>query len=150
MALDGLETQPKQHLGVTKARKLKVNVVRYADDFVITGESKEMLENEVRPWVEQFFSKKYFRTVGERNWVFGTQIWDTKRGRRDIDLYELASTAIERHKKVSGCYNPFDPSMEAMGEKLRMERMMKNLKYQKQILSLPLITPQLGAKPLAQ
>jgi RNA-directed DNA polymerase len=37
LALDGLETLLKQYLGVTRAKKLKVNVVRYADDFVITG-----------------------------------------------------------------------------------------------------------------
>lgn len=49
MVLDGLESQLKQHLGVTKAKKLKINVVRYADDFVITGASPETLENEVKP-----------------------------------------------------------------------------------------------------
>ncbi|WP_261312372.1 reverse transcriptase domain-containing protein [Pseudomonas aeruginosa] len=54
LVLDGLESQLKQHLGVTKAKKLKINVVRYADDFVITGTSREVLETEVRPWVEQF------------------------------------------------------------------------------------------------
>jgi RNA-directed DNA polymerase len=43
-------------LGIAKAKKLKVNVVRYADDFVITGDSKEILENEVRPWVEAFLA----------------------------------------------------------------------------------------------
>jgi AraC-like DNA-binding protein len=32
----------------------KVNLVCYADDFIITGDSKELLENEVRPLVEQF------------------------------------------------------------------------------------------------
>ncbi|HBO9203195.1 TPA: HNH endonuclease, partial [Pseudomonas aeruginosa] len=33
-------------------------------------------------------------------------------------------------------YNPFDPSMEEMGEKRRMEQMLKRLAYRKQILSL--------------
>ncbi len=58
--LNGLETQLKRHLakklGVKKAGRTKVQVVRYADDFVITAASKELLENEVRPWVEQFLS----------------------------------------------------------------------------------------------
>jgi hypothetical protein len=53
LALDGLETLLKQHLGVTRAKKLKVNVVRYADDFVIT-EPPGGTGNEVKPWVEQF------------------------------------------------------------------------------------------------
>jgi hypothetical protein len=30
------------------------NVVRYADDFVITGRTRELLEREIRPLVEQF------------------------------------------------------------------------------------------------
>ncbi|WP_313430017.1 HNH endonuclease signature motif containing protein, partial [Pseudomonas sp.] len=46
------------------------------------------------------------------------------------------STPIERHKKVSGDYNPYDPAMEAQGEKLRMDRMLSKLKYRKQIGSL--------------
>ena len=37
---------------------------------------------------------------------------------------------------MSGDYNPFDLSMEEMGEKLRMERMLKKLKYRKQVTSL--------------
>ena len=60
VALNGLEEQLLSHmkatLGVAQFRKLKVNVVRYADDFVITGSSQEMLANEVKPWVEQFLA----------------------------------------------------------------------------------------------
>jgi RNA-directed DNA polymerase len=36
----------------------KVNYTRYADDFVITGKSKEILENEVKPIVEQFLLQR--------------------------------------------------------------------------------------------
>jgi len=58
VTLNGLERELIVHLGakfgIGKAKKLKVNVVRYADDFVITGDSKEMLECEVRPWIEAF------------------------------------------------------------------------------------------------
>ncbi|MEZ3184857.1 group II intron reverse transcriptase/maturase [Pseudomonas sp. LM13] len=253
VVLDGLESQLKQHLSVTRAKKLKVNVVRYADDFVITGTSPEVLENEVKPWVEQFLAirglqlspektqivhidqgfdflgwsfrkyqgkllikpskknvkafyskvkeviessktarqedlirvlnpmlrgwalyhqpvvakqaysrmdsrvflklwrwakrrhpnkslewvqKRYFRTTGDRNWVFATMATEESGAKREIALYPLAGTPIERHKKVSGEYNPFDPSMEEMGEKLRMERMLKKLKYRTQVVSL--------------
>ena len=253
MALDGLETQLKQYLGVTRARKLKINVVRYADDFVITGNSKEVLESEIRPWVEQFLAvrglqlspekthivhtdqgfdflgwnfrkydgkllikpskknvrafyhkvkevidankmvkqeylirllnpilkgwalyhqpvvakqaysrmdnllfhalwrwakrrhpnkslqwigKKYFRIQGSRSWVFATTMLEENGTKKEVALYSLASTPIERHRKVSGEYNPFDPSMEDMGEKLRTAQMLKKLKYRKQILSL--------------
>ena len=65
VALNGLESGLIEHLGATssskKVRGLKVNVVRYADDFVITGASKEVLENEVRPWVEAFLAQRGLR-----------------------------------------------------------------------------------------
>lgn len=38
--------------------KQKVNIVRYADDFIITGATKEVLENEVRPIVEEFLAAR--------------------------------------------------------------------------------------------
>ncbi|QLG91855.1 group II intron reverse transcriptase/maturase [Pseudomonas yamanorum] len=265
LVLDGLESQLKQHLGVTKAKKLKVNVVRYADDFVITGSSKETLENEIKPWIEQFLAvrglqlspekthivhidegfdflgwnfrkyngkllikpskknvgafyrkvkdvidtnkmatqhyligllnpilkgwalyhqpvvakqaysrldhllfralwrwakrrhpkkslewvkKKYFRTRENKDWVFATTTVEESGNIRTVGLYSLASTPIERHKKVSGEYNPFDPSLEEMGEKLRMVRMMNKLKYRKQISSL--FQSQKGLCPLCK
>ena len=60
VALNGLEAQLAEFLrakrGVAGTRRAKVNVVRYADDFVITGETPEVLEHEVKPWVEQFLA----------------------------------------------------------------------------------------------
>ena len=62
VTLNGLESGLHAHLraqmGKTKAAGLKVNVVRYADDFVITGSSKELLEEEVKPWVEGFLKER--------------------------------------------------------------------------------------------
>jgi RNA-directed DNA polymerase len=53
MTLDGLEAE----LGKFR-RQDKVHIVRYADDFIITGNSKELLENEVKPLVEKFLSAR--------------------------------------------------------------------------------------------
>lgn len=65
MTLNGLELDLIAHLrerfGKTKASQLKMNVVRYADDFVITGISKEVLESEVRPWVVSFLAERGLR-----------------------------------------------------------------------------------------
>lgn len=36
----------------------KVNVIFYADDFIVTGSSKELLENEVRPLVEELLARR--------------------------------------------------------------------------------------------
>ena len=61
MALDGLEEVLESHFGRknTKASyKTKVNYVRYADDFIITGISQELLKNEVLPTVEAFMAER--------------------------------------------------------------------------------------------
>src|SRR5205807_7884707 len=57
LALDGLERRLKEHFPKPHAEttdRRKVHMVRYADDFIITGTSKELLEGEVKPFVEQF------------------------------------------------------------------------------------------------
>lgn len=257
VALNGLEQQLvkslQAKLGVAKTNKLKVNVVRYADDFVITGSTPEMLENEVKPLIEQFLAvrgltlstektrivsitkgfdflgwnfrkysgkllikpskknvqtfyrkvkevisankavkhehllrllnpmlrgwaqyhspvvaketftrvehdvfraiwrwarrrhpkknagwvrKKYFASVGERNWVFGTTVTRKDGSSYWMELYSLSSTVIQRHTKIKGNYNPFDPRQERYGEKLRQERMQSSMSHRKQWIKL--------------
>jgi len=254
MALDGLESQLIAHLGarfgVTKAKKLLVHVVRYADDFVITGNSKEILGEVVKPWVETFLAerglelsmektrithvddgfdflgwnfrkyngkflikpskknaqafyrkvkevisshktvkqeelirmlnpmlrgwvnyhspvvakavfsrmehlihwmlwrwakrrhpkknvlwvrKKYFHTIETRAWVFATKGDDKRVWKK---LYQLSGTPIQRHTKIRGDYNPFDPADELYGEKLQQERLLKDKRHQKQWIAL--------------
>jgi len=262
--LNGLETQLKRHLaqklGVMKARKIKVQCVRYADDFVVTAASKELLEEEVKPWVEQFlsvrgvalsrektqtvhihqgfdflgwnfrkyvpkslyrnakllikpskknvmafyrkvgeiikssgaltqealigqlnpvlkgwaqyhspvvakqtFSKldslifwrlwrwakrrhskksadwirnKYFRSIGGQNWVFAHPYKNGKGEQQFRRLYRLAETAIVRHKRLPGEYQPYDATHELKWEALRVKRMQHKLRYRGQILSI--------------
>ena len=72
MALDGLEAVLEAQFGQknTKARyKTKVNYVRYADDFVITGISKELLENEVKPLVEAFMAERGLTLSAEKKLI---------------------------------------------------------------------------------
>ncbi len=61
MALDGLEAALESKFGKKRTRKAyknKVNLVRYADDFIITGDSKELLQNEVKPLIEEFLLER--------------------------------------------------------------------------------------------
>ena len=51
LALDGLEAMLKKHF-----RGQKVNYIRYADDFLVTGNSKELLEYQVKPMIEDFMA----------------------------------------------------------------------------------------------
>jgi len=257
VALNGLENQLLAHLraklGVVKTKKLKVNVVRYADDFVITGSTPELLTDEIKPWVEQFLAvrglslstektrivniaegfdflgwnfrkysgkllikpskknvqafyrkvkevicanktakqeslirllnpmlrgwaqyhrpvvakatfnrveheifrallrwakrrhpkksldwmrKKYFIETEKRAWVFGTTVVEGDGSERSIALYSLANTPIERHKKIKGAYNPFDPAWEMEGETLRQERLLQHMSHRKQWIKL--------------
>jgi RNA-directed DNA polymerase len=57
-ALDGLEAAVYASVGPSKLARSKaqLNVVRYADDFVVTGASKEVLEFKVLPAVRQFLA----------------------------------------------------------------------------------------------
>ena len=54
MTLDGLANAIKK----ATAGKGKVNMVRYADDFIITGDSKEILEKKIMPVITQFLSER--------------------------------------------------------------------------------------------
>jgi RNA-directed DNA polymerase len=64
MTLDGLEellnrTFPRKWASGLKAlRHPKVHLVRYADDFIVTGASREILEDEVRPLIERFLQER--------------------------------------------------------------------------------------------
>jgi len=63
MVLDGLEARlrevfPTETTRGGKSYSAKVNLIRYADDFVITGRSKEQLDTEVKPLVEQFMKER--------------------------------------------------------------------------------------------
>ena len=72
LALDGLEEVLESHFGKknTKASyKTKVNYVRYADDFVITGISKEVLVCEVKPIVEAFMAERGLTLSAEKTVV---------------------------------------------------------------------------------
>ncbi|MFM0025678.1 group II intron reverse transcriptase/maturase [Paraburkholderia madseniana] len=244
----GLDAYLRTKYTTATVKKLKVNVVRYADDFVITGDSKELLEQEVRPWIEAFLAvrglqlseektrithiddgfdflgwnfrkysgkmlikpskknaqafyrkvsetisgnkavrqedlirllnpmlrgwaqyhhpvsakqaynrmeylvfqrlwwwskrrhpqknanwvrKKYFHSVGDRNWVFAAPIvW--KDGSKGLfELYQLSGTVIKYHTKIKGEFNPFDPTWEQYGEQLRQERAWHSMRYRK-------------------
>lgn len=259
--LNGLENQLKSHLasklGIKKAERSKVQVVRYADDFVITAASKELLENDVKPWVERFLSvrgvelsqektqithiyqgfdflgwnfrkyvpksprrkprllikpskknvsalyqkvreiiqnsgaltqdaligqlnpvlrgwaqyhsavvakhtfnkldhmihwrlwrwakrrhskkpatwirKKYFFSIGGQNWVFAHPYKNSRTEVKFRQLYSLADTAIVRHKRLPGGYQPYDAAYELKWEALRVQRMQHKLHYRGQV-----------------
>jgi RNA-directed DNA polymerase len=73
LVLDGLETlldqrfRKKQVAGKTQSPK--INLIRYADDFIITGATKDVLANEVRPLVEQFLRERGLQLSPEKTCI---------------------------------------------------------------------------------
>jgi RNA-directed DNA polymerase len=67
-ALDGLEGLLRGRLGATRSQQARnrVHLVRYADDFIITGTSQTLLRHEVRPLVEHFLSGRGLRLSHEK------------------------------------------------------------------------------------
>ena len=53
MTLDGLEVLLKKHF-----KHQKVNMVRYADDFIISGATQQLLEEEIKPVVVDFLQER--------------------------------------------------------------------------------------------
>lgn len=257
VALNGLEMELRKHLrdilGHTRNQQAKVNVIRYADDFVITGSTKEVLVELVKPWVQEFLvarglelsdeksrvthidagfdflgwnfrkysgkllikpsrknvqafykkvkgilddhktvsqdvlvemlnpvlrgwanyhhpvvakevftrldalifraiwrwarrrhtnkgakwvRKRYFHSIGSRNWVFAVARDGTGPEATMLELYQLASTPIVRHVKVRGTFNPFDLTQEQYVEKRRQDRMLRSRSHRKQWITL--------------
>jgi len=61
MVLDGMELELKQlakEIQRRDHRNPKINLVRYADDFVVTGDNREYLELEVKPLIVEFLAAR--------------------------------------------------------------------------------------------
>lgn len=73
MALDGLEELLGMFYGSitldknrNRARQEQVHLVRYADDFIITGKNKEILEQEIKSLVREFLAERGLRLSEEK------------------------------------------------------------------------------------
>ena len=58
MTLDGLEYALAKAFPYSIKKGLKMNMVRYCDDFIVTGHSKEWLEEKVMPVLVTFLAKR--------------------------------------------------------------------------------------------
>lgn len=73
MTLDGLETLLDKAFGITlrpdgcrKNNKHKIHLIRYADDFIVTAVDKDILENKVKPLIEDFLSSRGLQLSPEK------------------------------------------------------------------------------------
>ena len=65
MVLDGLEETVRRAV----PRRCRINFVRYADDFIITGKSKSILKDTIQPVVEGFLSERGLELSPEKTKV---------------------------------------------------------------------------------
>jgi RNA-directed DNA polymerase len=65
MTLDGMERAVLQSVPY----RSRVNFIRYADDFVVTGKSKRLLETTVKPAIEEFLSKRGLKLSPEKTTI---------------------------------------------------------------------------------
>ena len=69
LTLDGMEDLLKKNFKPSKPFNPKVNLVRYADDFIITGTTKELLENEVKPLIISFLKERGLELSAEKTHI---------------------------------------------------------------------------------
>ncbi len=88
--------------------------------------------NKSRTWIR----KKYFVTVGSRNWVFAGEVTGKNGTKRMAHLVTAADTPIVRHAKVKGVANPYDPAWELYFEDRLGVHMAQTLRGRRQLLHL--------------
>ncbi len=108
MTLDGLERKraglfPKTTVPGIAA---KVNFVRYADDFIVTASSKELLDQEVKPLIETFMKERGLELSAEKTCIthiedgfdfLGQNVRKYKTGKRHKLLIKPAQKKVHAH-----------------------------------------------------
>jgi RNA-directed DNA polymerase len=112
MALDGLEVDlrtafPSQVWNGQKQVRSKVNVIRFADDLLVTGTTKAQLEHEVRPVIETFLRERGLELSPEK-----TVVWSIEEG---VDF--LGQNLRKYHGKL--LIKPAQKSIKAFLRKVR-------------------------------
>ena len=75
LVLDGLERKLKDRFPQQSQRSAsgykaqQVNMVRYADDFIVTGRTKELLEQEVKPLIEEHLKERGLELAQEKTGI---------------------------------------------------------------------------------
>jgi len=85
-----------------------------------------------RKWIKE----KYFKRFGSRDWVFTGTIRDSQGKTYPICLMEAGRVNIQRHAKIRGDANPYDPAWERYFEERLYQRMQATLAGRGQIAYL--------------
>ena len=129
LCLDGLEACIAKN--VTERHRHKLNVIRYADDFIITGDSKEWLENVVKPHIVQFLDERGLKLSEEK-----TRITHIEKG-FDFLGWHVRKYSNGKHRSGKLLTKPSEKSIKALTEKtgeiIRNNRQAKTANLIKQL-----------------
>ena len=129
ITLDGLEKLINKKFPKRKKINEKVNFIRYADDFVITAVSRELIENEILPLVKEFLLERGLNLSEEK-----TKITHINEG---FDFLSQNTRKYKNKHKDQILQIPSDKAVTEIKRKLR-ETVFHNLgtKPNKLILQL--------------
>lgn len=119
MVLDGIEPLLKQHFGDA------VQFVRYADDFVVIGHNRQILERSVIPVLIDFLSVRGLHLSEEKTVIthidtgFDFLGWHIQRYGRQTIATPSAKNILSLRTKVEGVLFSFWSSRKMMNDKLK-------------------------------
>src|SRR5439155_8049517 len=107
LPLDSLEKMLIEHFPKVKTGNgALMNFVRYADDFIVTGRTKQLLEQEVKPLIEQFMSERGLQLSSEKTTIahiedgfdfLGQNVRKYKAGKRHKLLIKPSNKNVQAH-----------------------------------------------------
>src|SRR5438270_5178707 len=133
MTLDGLERRLRERFPKTTVKGIaaKNNFVRYADDFIVTAATAELLEQEVKPLVEAFLKERELELSEEK-----TRITHIEEGFDFLGQNVRKYKTGKRHKLL---ITPSKKNVKAFLEKIRAI-----VKANKAVSAGKLIAKQIG------
>ncbi len=117
LTLDGLEKMLKERFGDKPGHKNRkmVHLCRYADDFIVTGKSKDLLQEEVLPAIKYFLAERGlqiseektrithinegFDFLGQNTRKYGEKLLTTPSKKSQSSLKEKLRATIKRHRR---------------------------------------------------
>jgi RNA-directed DNA polymerase len=109
-ALDGLQQLLERRFGDTRRRRAgcKVHLVRYADDFLITGTSRVLLQREVQPLVEHVLHQRGLELSHEKTRI--THIEDD---------FDFLGQTVRRYRNGKALIKPSKRSVKTFLAKIQ-------------------------------
>src|SRR5260221_4905944 len=109
MALDGLSQHLLERFPRSKrGNSPKVNLARYADDVIVTGVSKELLEQEVKPFIEAFMKERGLTLSQEKTVITHIE-----------DGFDFLGQHVRKYQSGSVLTTPAKKNVKAFVKKVR-------------------------------